>query len=53
VRNADVIVVIEGGRIVERGRHDELLSRDSRYRSVYLKQFEEKAPVVPASPGRE
>jgi subfamily B ATP-binding cassette protein MsbA len=42
VRNADVILVIEGGRIVEQGRHDELLSRESRYRSVYLKQFEEK-----------
>jgi len=44
VRNADVILVIEGGRIVERGRHEELLSRDSRYRTVYLKQFEEKSP---------
>jgi subfamily B ATP-binding cassette protein MsbA len=42
VRNADVILVIEGGRIVEQGRHDELLSRDSLYRAVYLKQFEEK-----------
>jgi subfamily B ATP-binding cassette protein MsbA len=42
VRNADVIVVIEGGRIVEKGRHDELLSRESRYRGFYLKQFEEK-----------
>jgi ATP-binding cassette, subfamily B, bacterial MsbA len=46
VRNADVILVIEGGRIVERGRHDELLTRDSRYRSVYLKQFEEKKSAV-------
>jgi subfamily B ATP-binding cassette protein MsbA len=42
VRNADVILVIEGGRIVERGRHEELLSRDSRYRVFYMKQFEEK-----------
>jgi subfamily B ATP-binding cassette protein MsbA len=42
VRNADVIVVVEGGRIVEKGRHDELLSRESRYRGFYLKQFEEK-----------
>jgi subfamily B ATP-binding cassette protein MsbA len=42
VRNADVILVIEGGRIVERGRHEELLSRDSRYRAFYLRQFEER-----------
>ncbi len=42
VRNADVIFVIEEGRIVETGRHDELLSRESRYRSFYLKQFEER-----------
>jgi len=42
VRNADVILVIEGGRIVERGRHEDLLSRESRYRTFYLKQFEER-----------
>ena len=42
VRNADVIFVVEDGRIVERGRHEELLSRESRYRSFYLKQFEER-----------
>ena len=42
VRNADVILVIEEGRIVESGSHEDLLSRESRYRSFYLKQFEER-----------
>jgi subfamily B ATP-binding cassette protein MsbA len=47
VRNADVIFVVEDGRIVERGRHAELLSRESRYRSFYLKQFEERKAGLP------
>jgi len=53
VRNADVIFVVEEGSIVERGRHEELLSRESRYRSFYLKQFEERKGDLPsAGPGR-
>ena len=53
VRNADVIFVVEEGRIVERGRHEELLSRESRYRSFYLKQFEERKADLPGGvPGR-
>ncbi|RMG58070.1 MAG: lipid A export permease/ATP-binding protein MsbA [Deltaproteobacteria bacterium] len=39
VRNADIIVVIEEGEIVESGTHEELLSRPSRYRYFYEKQF--------------
>jgi subfamily B ATP-binding cassette protein MsbA len=52
VRNADVILVIEGGKIIERGRHEELLASDSRYRAFYLKQFEEKAADRDAAAGR-
>jgi subfamily B ATP-binding cassette protein MsbA len=42
VRNADLLIVVEEGMIVEQGTHTALLSRDSRYRSFYLKQFEER-----------
>jgi subfamily B ATP-binding cassette protein MsbA len=51
VRNADVIFVVEEGRIVETGRHDELLARESRYRSFYLKQFEERRSGEEPGPG--
>ena len=40
VRRADLVIVIEGGRVVERGRHAELLSReDSVYSKLYATQM--------------
>ncbi|HEU4883972.1 MAG TPA: ABC transporter ATP-binding protein [Longimicrobium sp.] len=39
VRRADQIVVLDAGRIVERGTHDELVSRDGLYRRLYEMQF--------------
>ena len=39
VRRADAIVVIEKGRIVEMGRHTELLTRDGQYKRLYELQF--------------
>jgi subfamily B ATP-binding cassette protein MsbA len=39
IRSADQILVIEGGQVVERGSHDELLALDGRYRQLYDKQY--------------
>ena len=42
IRNADQILVIEGGKIVERGTHDELLEAGGVYRNLYLSQFRDQ-----------
>ncbi len=40
VRNADVIMVLEGGRIIERGSHDQLIAQKGRYYQLYTGAFE-------------
>ncbi len=42
VKNADVIVVLDGGRIVERGTHDELVERGGIYSDLHEKQLLEE-----------
>jgi ATP-binding cassette subfamily B protein len=39
VREADQILVIDDGRVVERGRHDQLLAQDGLYADLYRTQF--------------
>jgi ABC-type multidrug transport system fused ATPase/permease subunit len=39
IRSADQILVLEGGEIVERGTHDELLAINGRYRHLHDKQY--------------
>ncbi len=39
VRRADMIIVLDRGRIVETGRHDELLARNGAYARLYALQL--------------
>ena len=39
IRRADLILVVEAGRIAERGRHEELLARGGRYSDLYTRQY--------------
>ena len=48
IRDADTILVMEGGRIVEQGRHDELLAAGGAYARLYQSQFAAAEAEVPA-----
>lgn len=43
IENADLIVVMDEGSIVEQGRHDELLAADGLYAQLYAAQFEDES----------
>ena len=46
VRNADQILVIEGGRVVQRGKHQELLAAGGLYADLYRTQFADDTAQV-------
>lgn len=46
IMHADAILVVEGGEIVERGRHDDLLRRGGRYASFFRLQHRDTAPLT-------
>ncbi|MGB3446001.1 MAG: ABC transporter ATP-binding protein [Xanthobacteraceae bacterium] len=46
IMNSDAILVVEGGEIVERGRHDDLLHRNGRYASFFRLQHREATPLA-------
>ncbi len=43
VRNADLILVVKNGRIVEQGTHSELLAKKGYYHELYTRQYEDEA----------
>jgi len=45
IRNADQILVLKGGKIVERGRHEELLAKQGAYYELYMSQFKKQEEV--------
>jgi subfamily B ATP-binding cassette protein MsbA len=51
IQNAHRIVVIDQGRIVEMGRHEELLKTKGVYHRLYQMQFKDEEETVPVDPG--
>ena len=49
VRRADVIYVIDAGRIAERGTHDELIEANGTYARIYRSQFEHTGDAAAAA----
>ena len=43
VKNADLILVVRDGKIIEQGRHDELLKKKGHYYNLYTRQYEDEA----------
>ena len=53
IRNADKIVVIEDGEIVEQGHHQELVEKRGSYYRLYMSQFRDQEHLAGSSEGSE
>ena len=42
IRQADLILVVKDGKIVEQGKHEELLKKGGYYHDLYSKQFQQE-----------
>lgn len=45
IKNADKIIILENGEIIQQGTHNQLLATDGYYKDLYLKQLSEKEIV--------
>jgi ATP-binding cassette subfamily B protein len=52
IRNADQVLVVQGGAIVERGRHEELLASRGAYYDLYMRQFKGQELMLSGGNGR-
>ena len=46
IRQADIILVVKDGKIIEQGRHEELLKKRGYYHTLYTQQFEEESSLL-------
>jgi ATP-binding cassette subfamily B protein len=54
IRNADMVLVLDKGQIVERGKHEDLLAKKGFYYDLYMSQFKETTDAeLPGTNGRE
>jgi ATP-binding cassette subfamily B protein len=51
IRNADQVIVIKDGEVVERGKHEELLNKGGVYHDLYMSQFRREVETAPVPQG--
>jgi ATP-binding cassette subfamily B protein len=49
IRNADLILVLDQGQIIERGKHDELMTKEGFYYNLYMSQFKKQEDAMAES----